>query len=121
MIAQSQKAANSASIDANKIARELRGTVSGEVRFDESARSLYAYDGSIYRQVPIGVVVPKTIDDVVSTVSIAREHNAPILGRGCGTSLAGQCCNFAIIIDFSKYLNTIVSLDPDTKKAVVLP
>ncbi|HTX03521.1 MAG TPA: FAD-linked oxidase C-terminal domain-containing protein [Candidatus Acidoferrales bacterium] len=111
----------SAEIDADKIARELHRSVEGEVRFDDGSRSLYAYDGSIYRQVPIGVVIPKTIDDVVTAVSIARHHDAPILGRGGGTSLAGQCCNFAIVIDFSKYLNTVVSLDPDAKQAVVLP
>jgi len=109
------------SVDAKKIESRLRRSVEGEVRFDEGARSIYAYDGSIFRQVPIGAVIPKTIDDVIAAVQIAREHQAPILGRGCGTSLAGQCCNFAIVIDFSKYLNTILSLDPDAKQAVVLP
>ena len=107
--------------DVAKIERALKRAVEGEVRFDDGARALYAYDGSIYRQVPIGVVIPKTIDDVTAAVSIAREHDAPILGRGCGTSLAGQCCNVAIVIDFSKYLNRVVQLDVGHKCAEVEP
>jgi FAD/FMN-containing dehydrogenase/Fe-S oxidoreductase len=101
--------------------RDLVETVDGEVRFDIGSRALYATDGSNYRQVPIGVVIPRTIDAVVATVAAARKHGAPILPRGCGTSLCGQCCNVAVVIDFSKYLNRILELDPSRKVAYVEP
>jgi FAD/FMN-containing dehydrogenase/Fe-S oxidoreductase len=103
------------------LAAELQSTIEGEVRFDDGSRALYATDGSNYRQVPIGVVVPRSIDDVEKTVRLAREFNAPILGRGCGTSLAGQCCNVAVVIDYSKYLRRILKIDVDRKLAVVEP
>jgi FAD/FMN-containing dehydrogenase/Fe-S oxidoreductase len=106
---------------ADRIASELRRAIEGEVRFDDGTRALYAYDASVYRQVPIGVVLPKTKDDVVAAVEIARAHQAPLLGRGCGTSLAGQCCNFAIVVDFSKYMHALVELEPDGRYARVQP
>src|ERR1700761_1507419 len=108
-------------IDASALARELRAAISGEVRFDDGTRALYAVDGSNYRQVPIGVVIPKTMEDVIQTVAIARKHNAPLLPRGGGTSLAGQSCNVAVIVDFSKYLNKIIELNPQEKYAWVQP
>ena len=83
------------------------------MRFAAGDRALYATDGSNYRQVPIGVVIPRTIDDVVAAVRLCREHGAPILSRGGGTSLAGQCDNVAVVIDFSKYLNRILEIDPE--------
>ena len=103
------------------LAGELRATLEGEVRFDAGSRALYATDGSNYRQVPIGVVLPKSIDDVVATVAACRRHGAPVLARGGGTSLCGQCCNVAVVMDFSKYLRHILSLDPDERQAVVQP
>jgi FAD/FMN-containing dehydrogenase/Fe-S oxidoreductase len=106
---------------AEALAAELRATTSGEVRFDDGYRALYAVDGSNYRQTPIGVVIPRTIDDVVQTVALARKYHAPILPRGGGTSLAGQSCNVAVIIDFSKYLNRIIELNPREKYAWVEP
>jgi len=99
----------------------LRKRVEGEVRFDAGSCALYATDLSIYRQPPIGVVIPKSIDDVVATVEECRNRGVPILGRGCGTSLAGQACNVAVVIDFSKYLNRLVSLDAQGKTAHVEP
>lgn len=99
----------------------LRKAVTGEIRFSDGDRSLYAYDASVYRQVPIGVVVPKSADDIEHAVAICREHGVPILGRGCGTSLAGQCCNAAVIIDTSKYMNRILDIDPENMTAVVEP
>ena len=107
--------------DADALAKDLRRTISGEVRFDEGSRALYATDGSNYRQVPIGVVIPRSIDDVVQTVALARKHGAPILARGGGTSLAGQCCNVAVVMDFSKYLNRILEFNPEEKYAWVQP
>ena len=106
---------------AAELARDLEKRISGEVRFDAAYRALYATDGSNYRQVPIGVVVPKTIDDIVSTVAVCRQYGAPILARGGGTSLAGQCCNVAVVLDCSKYLNRVVALDPGRKQARVQP
>src|SRR5215470_7460295 len=106
---------------ADALAAELRASIAGEVRFDDGYRSLYAVDGSNYRQTPIGVVIPRTIEDVIQTVALARKHGAPVLPRGGGTSLAGQSCNVAVIIDFSKYLNQIIELNPQEKYAWVQP
>jgi FAD/FMN-containing dehydrogenase/Fe-S oxidoreductase len=108
-------------VDAKKLARELHGTVEGEVRFGAGTRALYTTGGSNYRQVPIGVVIPKTTDDVVKTMEICRAHDAPVLSRGGGTSLAGQCCNVAVMIDHSKYLRGIVDIDTERKLARVQP
>jgi len=99
----------------------LRRNVRGEVRFDNGSRALYATDGSNYRQIPIGVVIPRDNDDVTAAVSICREHAAPLLCRGGGTSLAGQCCNVAVVLDFSKYMAQIVELDPHKCIARVQP
>jgi FAD/FMN-containing dehydrogenase/Fe-S oxidoreductase len=107
--------------DARALARELAGAIDGEVRFDVGSRSAYSTDASNYRQVPIGVVVPRTVEDVIATVAACSRHGAPITSRGGGTSLAGQCTNVAVIIDFSKYLNRVCSIDPDARLAVVEP
>jgi len=108
-------------VQSDALAAELRATISGEVRFDDGTRALYAVDGSNYRQVPIGVVIPKTIEEVIQVVAVARKHGAPLLPRGGGTSLAGQSCNVAVIIDFSKYLNQILEINPEEKYAWVQP
>jgi FAD/FMN-containing dehydrogenase/Fe-S oxidoreductase len=107
--------------DAAGLAEALRSQLQGEVRFDAGSRALYATDGSNYRQVPIGVVLPKDVDDVLATVALCREFNAPLLCRGGGTSLAGQCCNVAVVIDFSKYMNQILEIDPAQRIARVQP
>src|SRR4051812_32253361 len=99
----------------------LRRDVRGEVRFDDGSRALYATDGSNYRQVPIAIVIPRDADDVIATISTCREHGAPVLCRGGGTSLAGQCCNVAVVLDFSKYMSKIVELDPERRIARVQP
>src|SRR5438270_7858930 len=106
---------------ADSLAAELRATITGEVRFDDGTRALYAVDGSNYRQVPIGIVIPKSIEEVIQTVALARKHNAPLLPRGGGTSLSGQSCNVAVIVDFSKYLNQIIEINPPGKYAWVQP
>ncbi len=103
------------------LAAELRARVRGEVRFDDGSRALYATDGSNYRQIPIGVVIPRDVEDIIETVAVCRRYGAPILPRGGGTSLAGQCCNVAVVIDTSKYLRRILQLDPDQKLAIVEP
>ena len=86
--------------------------VSGEVRFDRGSRALYATDGSNYRQIPIGLVVPRDADDVIAAVAACSKFGAPVLPRGAGTSLAGQCCNVAVVLDFTKYMNQILEIDP---------
>jgi len=108
-------------LDAAGLAEELRRRLRGEVRFDASSRALYATDASNYRQVPIGVVLPKDKDDVLAALEVCRRFNAPILSRGAGTSLAGQCCNVAVILDMSRYMDRVVSIDPDARLAVVEP
>ena len=106
---------------ARELARDLNGAVEGEVRFSPTDRALYATGGSNYRQLPIGVVIPRTLDDVVAAVETCRAHGAPIVSRGGGTSLAGQCCNVAVLIDFSKYLNRVLEIDPERRVARVQP
>ncbi|MFZ0859452.1 MAG: FAD-linked oxidase C-terminal domain-containing protein [Candidatus Sulfotelmatobacter sp.] len=107
--------------DASGLAEALRSRVRGEVRFDQGSRALYATDGSNYRQVPIGVVLPHDADDVLAAISVCREFGAPLLCRGGGTSLAGQCCNVAVVLDFSKYMATILEIDPARRIARVQP
>jgi FAD/FMN-containing dehydrogenase/Fe-S oxidoreductase len=99
----------------------LRRAVRGEVRFDAGSRALYATDSSNYRQVPIGVIAPRDADDVVAAIGICREHGVPILPRGAGTSLAGQCCNAAVVFDFSRSMNRILEIDPVRRTARVEP
>lgn len=103
------------------LADDLRGALRGEVRFDAGSRALYAADASNYRMVPIGVVVPRDVEDAVTAVQICRAHDAPVLPRGAGTSLAGQCCNVAVVLDCSKYLNSILEVDPVRRTARVQP
>jgi FAD/FMN-containing dehydrogenase/Fe-S oxidoreductase len=99
----------------------LRRNVRGDVKFDDGSRALYATDGSNYRQVPIGVVLPRDPDDVLAAISVCREFGAPLLCRGGGTSLAGQCCNVAVVLDFTKYMGKILEIDPDRRMARVQP
>src|SRR5246500_2381686 len=115
------RSSKSAQVDQRALESDLRSRIAGEVRFDTSSRALYATDGSSYRQVPIGVVIPRSYDDVIATLATCREHSAPVLSRGGGTSLAGQCCNAAVVMDFSKYLAQIVEIDPARKLARVQP
>ena len=115
------QAAKSAKIDADGLAAALRRHLRGEVRFDAGSRALYTMDASNYRQVPIGVVVPRDCEDVIATIALCREFTAPVLSRGGGTSLAGQTCNVAVVLDFSKYLNHILELDPVARRARVEP
>src|SRR6202167_5375123 len=119
-LAQAAKA-KSAQVDASGLAEALGKQICGEVRFDPGSRALYATDGSNYRQVPIGVVVPRDKEDVLATIAICRDHQAPLLARGGGTSLAGQCCNAAIVLDFSKYMARILEIDPRRRIARVEP
>ncbi|HVX42121.1 MAG TPA: FAD-binding and (Fe-S)-binding domain-containing protein [Gemmatimonadaceae bacterium] len=114
-------AVNRSDVDRAALAAALRSRIAGEVRFSDGDRALYATDASNYRQVPIGVVLPRSADDVIATVATAREFGAPILMRGGGTSLAGQTCNVAVVIDNSKYYNRILEIDPERRIARVEP
>ncbi|HLZ93403.1 MAG TPA: FAD-binding and (Fe-S)-binding domain-containing protein [Candidatus Acidoferrum sp.] len=106
---------------AAELEHELRRGVKGDVRFDRGSRALYATDGSNYRQIPIGLVLPRDDEDVVAAVAACREFGAPVLPRGAGTSLAGQCCNVAVVLDFTKYMNRILELDAVGQFARVQP
>jgi len=98
-------------LDVGKLERALRKAVDGEVRFDTATLGLYAQDASNFRQVPVGVVVPRTLDDVVAVHRICHRFGAPILNRGGGTSLSGETVNEAVVIDHSKYLTAIGEID----------
>src|SRR5512134_1663723 len=104
-----------------KLETALRNALKGEVRFDAGARAAYASDASNYRQVPIGVVLPRSTEDVVATVAACRAHEAPILARGGGTSLCGQTVNVAVVIDASKYMDRVLELDAASRTARVEP
>ncbi|MGH9511378.1 MAG: FAD-binding and (Fe-S)-binding domain-containing protein [Terriglobales bacterium] len=93
----------------------------GKVHFDAGSRALYATDASNYRQFPIGLVLPMDSADVEAAIQACRGLNAPVLARGAATSLAGQCCNTAVVIDFSKFMHRILSVNPETRVAVVEP
>ena len=108
-------------VDVAALARDLRARVDGEVRFDAGSRAAYSTDASNYRQVPLGVVVPRTVDAAVEAVAVCREHGAPLLGRGGGTSLAGECTNAAVVLDFSKYCTRLLAVDVAQRTCVVEP
>ena len=110
-----------AAVDVAALARDLAARVEGEVRFDAGTRAAYATDASNYRQVPIGVVVPRNVDAAVAAVATCSEHGAPVLSRGGGTSLAGECTNVAVVIDWSKYCHRLLSVDAEAHSCVVEP
>ncbi len=116
---------NAASVEDPKAYRPLQAALKrkleGEVRFDDGGRALYATDASNYRQLPIGIVIPRNIGDVIATLELCRQYGAPVVPRGGGTSLAGQGCNVAVLIDFSKYMHRVLSIDAVNKLAVVEP
>ena len=113
--------AATATIDVRGLRERLEATTTGEVRFDTQSKALYATDASNYRQVPIGVVVPKTLDDVVAAHRACHEFGAPIVNRGGGTSLSGETVNFAVVIDHSKYLTEIGDADRETCTVICQP
>jgi FAD/FMN-containing dehydrogenase/Fe-S oxidoreductase len=104
-----------------ELAADLERAVRGDVRFDAGARALYATDASNYRQVPLGLVVPRDADDVIAAMAICRAHGAPVLARGAGTALAGQTCNAAVVFDYTPFMRGLISLDAESRRAVVEP
>ncbi len=103
------------------LATALRAEISGEVLFDAGSRALYATDASNYRQAPVGVIRPRTEDDVVAAVAHARHFGVPITSRGAGTSIAGNACGPGLVLDFARYLDRIVDIDPERRLARVQP
>ena len=101
--------------------RALAARIRGEVRFDAGSRALYASDASNYRQVPLGVVLPRNADDVIAALEVCRHFDVPLLMRGGGTSQNGQCVNVAVIIDCSKYMNRVLDIDARARSALVEP
>jgi FAD/FMN-containing dehydrogenase/Fe-S oxidoreductase len=108
-------------VDVSGLKRALTQVVSGEVRFDAGSRAMYANDFSIYRAVPIGVVIPRGPEDVIAGVAACREFQAPVLPRGTGTAPSGQTTNVAVVFDYSKYYTQILELDPVNQRARVQP
>jgi FAD/FMN-containing dehydrogenase/Fe-S oxidoreductase len=106
---------------ARVLATELSARISGEVRFDRVSRMLYATDASNYLIEPIGVVIPKNVDDVLATIELASSHGVPLLPRGGGSSLAGQTVGTALVIDFSKYLSRVLAVDTEARTVTVEP
>ncbi|MDT0572246.1 FAD-binding and (Fe-S)-binding domain-containing protein [Streptomyces sp. DSM 3412] len=122
--------ARQAAGDADADAAESRAALSaalraagvrGETAFDATARALTTMDASNYRRVPLGVVAPRDADDVAAVLSVCRDHGVPVVARGGGTSIAGQATGTGVVLDFTRHLNRLVSLDPEARTAVVQP
>src|SRR3954471_22678024 len=109
------------SIDVRSLERELRSVVRGEVRFGDGDRGMYASDAGNYRMVPIGVVLPQDANDVMHVLAVCRRHGAPIVARGGGTGIPGQTVNVAVLLDFSRYMNRVVEMNPEQRYARVQP
>src|SRR5262245_24118903 len=105
----------------HELLRHLTNHLEGEVRFDAPSRTLYSTDASIYQIEPLGVVLPKRLDDVVATVQVAAAMRVPITPRGGGTSLSGQSIGPGVVLDCSKYLNAILDIDPTARVARIQP
>ncbi|WP_435643494.1 FAD-binding and (Fe-S)-binding domain-containing protein [Streptomyces sp. H49] len=107
--------------DHSGLEAELRGCVRGEVGFDATARALMTMDASNYRRIPAGVVAPRDADDVAAVLGVCRARGVPVVARGGGTSIAGQATGTGVVLDFTRHMNGLLELDPDTRTAVVQP
>ena len=107
--------------ESQELARELEKRVRGEVRFDTFSKALYSTDASIFEMEPVGVVIPRSVEDVLAVIEVAAKHRVPVLPRGAGTSLAGQTVNHAIVIDFSKYMDRVLETNQEERWARVEP
>ena len=112
---------SSASLDRSRLARRLRNVLKGEVRFDAFTRGRYSTDASIYQQTPVGVVMPADEEDLAALIDLAGEMKVPLLSRGAGTSQCGQTVGEALVVDFSRSLNRLLSLDADARSVEVQP
>ncbi|MDT7651887.1 MAG: hypothetical protein QOI36_3293 [Pseudonocardiales bacterium] len=104
-----------------EFADALSRAIEGDVSFDDYTRHLYSRDASMYAITPRGVVAPRHAGDVAAAVALAAEHDVAVLPRGAGTSLAGQTVGDALVLDFSRYMSTILELDPEARTARVQP
>ncbi|MFF7175066.1 FAD-binding and (Fe-S)-binding domain-containing protein [Streptomyces pseudovenezuelae] len=100
---------------------DLREAVRGEVGFDVTSRALTTMDASNYRRVPLGVVAPKDADDVAAVLEVCRTHGVPVVPRGGGTSIAGQATGTGVVLDFTRHMNKLLSVDPESRTALVQP
>ena len=112
---------DSANMDVAPLAARLSRELEGEVLFDAFSRGRYSTDASVYQIQPLGVVVPRTRQDVLASIQIAAEHDVPLLPRGAGTSQCGQTVGEAVVIDASKYLREVRAFDPETRTVAVDP
>ncbi len=110
-----------AAVDAAALRAELESSIAGEVRFDTISRALYSTDASVYQIEPLGVIVPRTRDDIIRTVRLCHRYRCPLTMRGGGTSQAGQAIGAGLQIDTSKYYNRILELNAAERWAVVEP
>ncbi|ELY50555.1 FAD-binding and (Fe-S)-binding domain-containing protein [Natronococcus jeotgali] len=108
-------------VDRPALVEDIGGLVGGDVRADSYSRELYATDASVYEVTPIAVVFPRSADDVAATVEYCAERGIPVLPRGGGTSLAGQTVNEAVVLDFTQYIDGVVDVDPDARRATAQP
>ncbi|WP_306052707.1 FAD-binding and (Fe-S)-binding domain-containing protein [Natronococcus wangiae] len=106
-------------VDRPALVAALQERIDGEVRFDEYSRRLYATDASAYEMTPIGVVLPRSTEDVASVVAYCADEGIPVLPRGGGTSLAGQAVNEAVVLDFTAHMGEVVAIDPEERRATV--
>jgi len=104
-----------------EIAVNLQREISGDVRFDNLSRTIYATDASIYEMIPLGVVIPKNVDDVVATINQCRNHGIPLIPRGAGTGLTGGAIGHGVQLDLSSYMNRIININPQDKTVTVEP
>ena len=111
----------SSTADIQEISSDLKRVIDGEVKFDSFSRHLYSTDASIYQMLPIGVVLPKSKDDVIATIELANKYQVSVLPRGGGTSLAGSTVGNSIVLDFSKYMRKVIDLNPEEKSVRVQP
>ncbi|WP_234104530.1 FAD-binding oxidoreductase, partial [Streptomyces venezuelae] len=107
--------------DAARLAAELRAAVAGDVDFSVTARALTTMDASNYRRVPVGTVAPRDADDVAAVLEVCRAHGTPVVARGAGTSIGGQATGTGVVLDFTRHMARLVSLDPEGRTAVVGP
>lgn len=107
--------------DLGGVEEQLRAAVRGEVDFSVTARALNTMDASNYRRVPLGVLAPRDADDVAAALAVCRERGVPVVARGAGTSIAGQATGTGLVLDFTRHMNRIVSLDAESRTAVVQP
>ncbi|MFI1419632.1 FAD-binding and (Fe-S)-binding domain-containing protein [Streptomyces sp. NPDC020731] len=107
--------------DHRELSAGLRAAVRGEVDFTATARALTTMDASNYRRVPLGVIAPRDADDVAAALSVCRTYGVPVVPRGGGTSIAGQATGTGVVLDFTRHMNRLLSLDPEARTAVVQP